>query len=128
MNSLHSMVDSSQYTTASAGQALSFVLLDELCQLVTAKDGEVDFILMSDRTFRNYKALLRSQGTSAAAVTLFYALLGVAVCASSRIWAGLLDRHRNGRPLATLNALLGVATILPALTQWWPVVLATTTP
>ncbi|WP_240791884.1 YbfB/YjiJ family MFS transporter [Rhodoferax bucti] len=69
-------------------------------------------------------ALLRSQGTSAAAVTLFYALLGVAVCASSRIWAGLLDRHRNGRPLATLNALLGVATILPALTQWWPVVLA----
>ena len=32
-------------------------------------------------------ALLRSQGTSAAAVTLFYALLGVAVCASSRIWA-----------------------------------------
>lgn len=69
-------------------------------------------------------ALLRSQGTSAAAVTLFYALLGVAVCASSRIWAGLLDRYRNGRPLATLNALLGVATILPALTQWWPVVLA----
>ena len=69
-------------------------------------------------------ALLRSQGTSAAAVTLFYALLGVAVCASSRIWAGLLDRHRNGRPLATLNALLGVATILPALTQWWSVVLA----
>lgn len=62
MNSLHSMVDSSQFTTASAGQALSFVLLDELCQLVTAKDGEVDFILMSDRTFRNYKALLRSQG------------------------------------------------------------------
>jgi len=69
-------------------------------------------------------ALLRAQGTSAAAVTLFYALLGVAVCASGRIWAHLLDRHRNGRPLATLNALLGVATILPALTNWWPVVLA----
>lgn len=69
-------------------------------------------------------ALLRSQGTSAAAVTVFYTLLGVAVCASSRIWAGLLDRYRNGRPLATLNALLGVATILPALTAWWPVVVA----
>ena len=69
-------------------------------------------------------ALLRAQGTSAGAVTVFYALLGVAVCASSRIWAGLLDRHRNGRPQATLNALLGVATILPALTGWWPVVLA----
>jgi MFS family permease len=68
-------------------------------------------------------ALLRSQGSSALEVTVFYALLGVAVVASSRIWAGLLDRHRNGRPLATLNALLGVATVLPALTQWWPLVL-----
>ncbi|OHC68295.1 MAG: MFS transporter [Rhodocyclales bacterium GWA2_65_20] len=69
-------------------------------------------------------ALLRAQGSSALAVTVFYALLGLAVLASSRIWAGLLDRHRNGRPLATLNALLGVATVLPALTQWWPIVLA----
>jgi predicted MFS family arabinose efflux permease len=69
-------------------------------------------------------ALLRQQGSSALAVTVFYGLLGVAVVASSRIWAGLLDRHRSGRALATLNALLGVATILPALTQSWPVVLA----
>ena len=69
-------------------------------------------------------ALLRAQGSSALAVTVFYALLGVAVIASSRIWAGLLDRYKNGRPLATLNALLGVATVLPALTQWWPMVLA----
>ncbi|PQA79555.1 YbfB/YjiJ family MFS transporter [Rhodoferax sp. TS-BS-61-7] len=69
-------------------------------------------------------ALLRVQGSSALAVTVFYALLGLAVLASSRIWAGLLDRHRNGRTLATLNALLGVATVLPALTQWWPLVLA----
>jgi predicted MFS family arabinose efflux permease len=62
-------------------------------------------------------ALLRAQGSSTLAVTVFYALLGVAVVASSRIWAGLLDRHRDGRALATLNALLGVATVLPALTQ-----------
>lgn len=68
-------------------------------------------------------ALLRAQGSSALAVTVFYALLGVAVLASSRIWAGLLDRYKTGRPLATLNALLGVATVLPALTQWWPLVL-----
>ena len=68
-------------------------------------------------------ALLRAQGSSALAVTVFYALLGVAVVASSRIWAGLLDRHEDGRPLAMLNALLGVATVLPALTQWWPLVL-----
>ena len=69
-------------------------------------------------------ALLRAQGSSASAVTWFYALLGLAVVASSRIWAGLLDRYKNGRPLATLNALLGLATIVPALTQWWPMVLA----
>ena len=68
-------------------------------------------------------ALLRSQGTSAAAVTVFYALLGAAVIASSRIWAGLLDKHQDGRPLATLNTLLGVAIVLPALTQWWPALL-----
>lgn len=69
-------------------------------------------------------ALLRAQGSSGAEVTLFYALLGLAVVASSRIWAGLLDRYKNGRPLATLNALLGLATIVPALTPWWPLVLA----
>ena len=68
-------------------------------------------------------ALLRAQGSTSLAVTVFYALLGCAVVASGRIWAGLLDRHRNGRPLATLNALLGLAIILPALTDWWPVVL-----
>jgi predicted MFS family arabinose efflux permease len=69
-------------------------------------------------------ALLHEQGSSASQVTLFYALLGVAVVASSRIWAGLLDRHRNGRPLAFLNALLGLAAIVPAITSAWPLVLA----
>ncbi len=69
-------------------------------------------------------ALLREQGASPAAVTGFYALLGLAVVASSRIWAGLLDRYRNGQPLARLNTLLGVAAILPALTSAWPLVLA----
>lgn len=69
-------------------------------------------------------ALLREQGASAPAVTAFYALLGVAVLASSRIWAGLLDRYRGGQPLALLNGLLGVATLLPALTAAWPLVLA----
>ena len=69
-------------------------------------------------------ALLREQGSSAAQVTWFYASLGVAVVASSRIWAGLLDRHRGGLPLALLNALLGVAAIVPALTSAWPLVMA----
>lgn len=69
-------------------------------------------------------ALLREQGRGAGEVTLFYALLGLAVVLSSRIWAGLLDRSRGGEALARLNALLGVATILPAITGAWPMVLA----
>jgi len=69
-------------------------------------------------------ALLREQGVAADAITGFYALLGLAVVASARIWAGLLDRAKGGGALAFLNALLGVATVLPALTSAWPVVLA----
>ena len=69
-------------------------------------------------------ALLREQGASSAEVTVFYALLGMAVIASSRIWAGLLDKYKGGQVLALLNGLLGLATLLPALTSSWPVVLA----
>ncbi|MEP6791312.1 MAG: YbfB/YjiJ family MFS transporter [Ramlibacter sp.] len=68
-------------------------------------------------------ALLREQGVGQARVTMFYALLGLAVVASSRIWAALLDRARAGGALAVLNALLGVATIVPALTAAWPALL-----
>lgn len=64
-------------------------------------------------------ALLKSQGHSGVEITVFYAMLGVAVMASSRIWAGLLDRYHDGRPLALLNGLLGLATLLPALTHAW---------
>lgn len=62
LNSLHTLVDATQYTTASAGQALSFTLLDELLNLVKAKDGEVDWIMMPARTLRNYRALVRGLG------------------------------------------------------------------
>ncbi|MDM0036666.1 YbfB/YjiJ family MFS transporter [Variovorax sp. J22P271] len=69
-------------------------------------------------------ALLREQGASPGDVTLFYALLGVACVASARLWAGLLDRFRGGGPQALLNALLGVATVLPVLSPAWPLTLA----
>ncbi len=69
-------------------------------------------------------ALLREQGVGGGAITWFYALLGLAVVASARIWAGLLTRAKGGGALALLNALLGLATVLPALTGAWPVVLA----
>ncbi|MGZ5819842.1 MAG: YbfB/YjiJ family MFS transporter [Burkholderiaceae bacterium] len=67
-------------------------------------------------------ALLKEQGMQAAAITSFYALLGLAVVASSRIWAGMLDHFKGGQSLSILNALLGVATLLPALTSAVPVV------
>jgi hypothetical protein len=65
MNSLHSLCDSSQYTTATGGttsQALSFALLDELLDLVKAKDGQVDWMMMAARTLRSYRVLLRALG------------------------------------------------------------------
>jgi predicted MFS family arabinose efflux permease len=68
-------------------------------------------------------AVLREQGASASEITLFYALLGLAVVASSRIWAGLLNRYRGGQSLSILNALLSVATVIPVITSAWPMML-----
>jgi hypothetical protein len=63
LNSLHSLVDSGQFAGgASAGRAISFQLLDALLDLVKAKDGEVDWIMMPARTLQSYKALVRSLG------------------------------------------------------------------
>lgn len=62
-------------------------------------------------------ALLREQGMSTSAITAFYAALGIAVVASSRIWARMLDRFKGGQSLAILNALLAVATLLPVLSS-----------
>ena len=60
--------------------------------------------------------------TMATAIAVFYTLLGLAVVASSCIWAGTLDHYRDSQALAQLNALLGVATVLPALSAAWPMV------
>jgi len=66
--------------------------------------------------------LLREQGQGGAVVNAFYTLLGAGVMASSWLWAGLLQRWRGGGPLALLNALLALATVLPVLSaQWWVV-------
>lgn len=63
MNSLHNMIDATQFTTASATSlALSFALMDELLDKVKSKDGQVDFILMAPRTMRSYRTLLRALG------------------------------------------------------------------
>jgi predicted MFS family arabinose efflux permease len=68
-------------------------------------------------------AVLREQGAPSSSITFFYATLGLAVVASSRIWAGLLNHFKGGQALAILNALLSVATLIPALTSAWPAML-----
>ncbi|WP_338340525.1 YbfB/YjiJ family MFS transporter [Burkholderia vietnamiensis] len=60
-------------------------------------------------------ALLRGAGMSGTVVAAFYVMLGVATVVSARLWSTLLDRMRGGQALAVLNALLGVATLTPAL-------------
>lgn len=60
-------------------------------------------------------ALLRAAGMSAAVVTAFYVLLGLATIGSARIWSGLLNRMRGGQALAVFNGLLAFATLMPAL-------------
>ena len=59
--------------------------------------------------------LLREQQLGSAAITAFYSTLGLGVVASSWLWAGLLQRWRGGQPMALLNALLALATLLPVL-------------
>jgi predicted MFS family arabinose efflux permease len=60
-------------------------------------------------------SLLREQQVPQPQIVAFYVLLGLAVVASSWLWAGLLQRWRGGGPLALLNALLALATLLPVL-------------
>jgi predicted MFS family arabinose efflux permease len=57
--------------------------------------------------------LLRQQQLPAAQIIAFYVVLGLGVIASSWLWAGLLQRQRGGVPLALLNGLLALATLLP---------------
>jgi len=59
--------------------------------------------------------LLREQQLGSAAITAFYITLGLGVMASSWLWAGLLQRLQGGQPMALLNALLAIATLLPVL-------------
>jgi predicted MFS family arabinose efflux permease len=69
-------------------------------------------------------SLLREQQVPQPQIVAFYVLLGLAVVASSWLWAGLLQRWRGGGPLALLNALLALATLLPVLSVHPAVVFA----
>ena len=67
---LLSLVDPTQTITANAGagngDVLTFAYLDQLIDLVTDKDGQVDYLMMHARTLRSYLALLRALGGNAA--------------------------------------------------------------
>ncbi len=54
-------------------------------------------------------ALLKSRGATPLQVTVFFSLLGLAVCVSTRLWARLLDRFHDGKPMAILNFLAGLS-------------------
>jgi predicted MFS family arabinose efflux permease len=69
-------------------------------------------------------SLLRDAGLDVAVVSAFFALLGAMVCVSPWLWAGLMQRHASGRPLAQLNALTGLAAFLPVLSTHPAVVFA----
>lgn len=63
LSGLINLVDNSQkVATGTNGKALDFDTLDNLIDLVTDKDGEVDFFTMHSRTIRSYKELLRGLG------------------------------------------------------------------
>ena len=68
MHSLFSQVAATQTVApvnATTGDALTFQKLDELLDLVKAKDGKVDFFLMSEPMLRKYRSLVRSLGGNA---------------------------------------------------------------
>lgn len=55
-------VASQTAATGVNGGALSFLFMDETMDLVTDKDGQVDYFTMHSRTLRSFRALLRGLG------------------------------------------------------------------
>lgn len=60
-------------------------------------------------------ALLKQMGLDTMTLNVFYATLGLAVMASSRLWARMLDYFQGGQSLAILNTLLGISCLIPAV-------------
>jgi hypothetical protein len=55
-------VSGQKVDTGANGSNLSFAIMDNMMDLVTDKDGEVDYMTMHSRTIRSFKALLRALG------------------------------------------------------------------
>ena len=108
-NAVHTEPIEAQSPIAYRRRDFSYALLGYAC-FGAGYIGYMTFII----------ALLREQAASTGMVTVFYTLLGVAVMASSRLWAKLLDRYKGGQALALLDFMLGCAIIIPAITPWQP--------
>lgn len=59
MNSMHSMIDSTQYVTGGAG---TFEMLDALIDKVKSKDGQVDWLMAHGRDIRMIRSMYRALG------------------------------------------------------------------
>lgn len=81
---------SQEVDTGVNGANLSFEILDELIDLVTDKDGQVDYLVMHQRTIRSYKALLR-------------ALNGASINEVLELPSGARVPHYNGIPIFANN-------------------------
>jgi predicted MFS family arabinose efflux permease len=62
-------------------------------------------------------AMLDENAASTFELSGFWVLIGLATVASSRVWAGLLQDSTNGRALATLLAVVTVASALPLISS-----------
>ena len=60
----HIVTEDGSGTTVTSASVLAFADLDELLHSVKSKDGQVDALVMSSRTIRAYRALVRALGGS----------------------------------------------------------------
>lgn len=65
---------------------------------------------------------LRAGGLGTAAVSLFWALLGLAGVAAPLVWGRLLSRRWGGRPMGILMATMGAGAALPVVSTAPPTV------
>ncbi|CAN5283501.1 YbfB/YjiJ family MFS transporter [soil metagenome] len=65
-------------------------------------------------------ALLKQRGASPHEVTLFFTLIGIGALAGSKLWAHVLETFRGGKAFALVNAVVGIASLLPLISdaQW----------
>jgi len=111
---------------AANGQEFSFEILDELADLVTDKDGQVDYYMLNKRERRAYRSKLRAQGGAtimetielpSGATVMSYSQVGVfrndyiptdqtqgTATNASTIWAGTLDDGSRTTGIAGLTA------------------------